>query len=54
LIAARPASLQRTLDGRADDWPDEAAPLQAAADEAYLWVKANATWKGRFRLALDT
>lgn len=54
LIAARPASLQRKLDGRGDDWPADTAPLQAAADEAYLWVKANATWKGRFRLALDT
>jgi len=54
LIAARPASLRRTLDGRGDDWPEDVAPLQAAADEAYLWVKANATWKGHFRLALDT
>lgn len=54
LLAARPASLQRTLDGRGEDWPADTAPLQAAADEAYLWVKAVTPWRGHFRLALDT
>lgn len=53
LMAARPASLQRTLDGRGEDWPDT-GPLQAAADEAFLWVKVATPWRGHFRLALDT
>ena len=54
LMAARPGSLQRKLDGRGDDWPQDTGPLQAAADEAYLWVKVDTPWDGHFRLALDT
>jgi tetratricopeptide (TPR) repeat protein len=54
LLAARPASLSLTLDGDASDWPGEPADLQAAADEAYLWVLVRAPGLRHVRLALDT